>query len=1610
MGGSVLVIEDTAGNRIGYITKEGLVDWNEDPVTWLAQDTCDLDKVRLVHLHLDGTPVTVDEYDGIHRFIRLWRKLGWTIDETDKALTGVTSKPAGNGSGNGASGTSDGAGTEGEKCDFVGFDAFVDTCATDDDNGDGCGPDDGPTDDDGCPDPITADHMISPEFLHQLVAVKKLLDLTGLPLIRLLAFWADISIAGEKPLYSKLFLTHNLLGIDKVFKPDAHGNYLTQAAKITEHLPVLMAALRLKADDITAILAFPFLKLTDALTLRNVTVLYRYSLLAKILHVRIPELAEVIALFGNPFKSAYHALDFLTLWGRMEDAGFTFRQMNYLIVGHDDSLRPLAPAKKTILQISKTLYDGLNVIDRDHHDVKPDLMDIQARALEEGVPYQTLIASILHDEDKKEQATAELIRTKAGLLYEQAVVEQILGLLEGTTVYTTNAPANQTIKIPDTDTLARKLKYSNQKDAVVPKATIQVTGVLTDSEKTQAKALSAHPKWAEAIDRVSKQTKNVFNNVLFGIFSDKDRDDAIKNLLAPDINLLPDPKNPSATDANTAPAKRFYFLMFFLPFLRRRLAQRLIVDTLSGASGLANDITSLLLSDVLVVGTTPQPAMSALEKIKDKPPASASGWAGYLIPSADAEYAFVAIGDTQPPPLILDGETRPFVVQQEDPSNVWSTDPATPAKLKSGKLYWLEVSDRPADQLEWRTSSSPSAPIPSSALLPDFSSQGTEEVFIKLTKAALLINGFNLSVDEISYWQTHGTDFAADAKTFDFNLIRLGHWRRLQAYTDLRNNLPRFETTLLDLFAWASKPNDASKLSEEIAAVSGWKKDNIDKLLKAEHFDLDRPEAFRNEVNLVKLRTAIVVADKIGMDIDRLFDWARPGSKFWLCHQIAEDIRKAIRARFDQEDWEQVVKPLNDQLREHQKQALISYLLVQPDLIDWGVVDADSLFEFFLIDVQMDACMETSRIKQAISSVQLFIQRCLLGLEEEHGVPIMVEVNGKVVPVLDRDRWEWMQRYRVWEANRKVFLYPENWILSELRDDKSPFYKELESELLQKDINKQTVEDALKNYLFKVDEVANLKVVSLFLDEDGEKLHIFSRTRNAPYFFYYRYFHTGEKNWYSWEKVQVDIPSYDLESTSGDQVSVTDNGAYLIPVVWNNRLLIFFPQFLKKTAPRTSQIKDKTIKAIGDDKASDHKPIEYWEIKMGWSEYRNRKWTQKQVSAEAVYQFPIFPPLLDRPIIPIDQFRFTPRIMTGANPQLALEVFSSQGGTIKGFVFSGSQMFRGDAATTAVPDPTNFHVYPNSREVHSLQAVDAGPRPLVNSVPFFTLANTGVTFSANGGQMKFNHSFAHDLLSKLAVGGLDTLFDYYANKIPDDSPTVPRKVDAFGGDAKPIIYHELKRPYSLYNWEAAFHSPMLLVDRLLKSQQFEQALKMCHYVFNPYGKGTDSKRFWQFPPFKEIDATNVLERLFMGLQPRQPNDQISEWRDKPFQPHVVARSRPSAYMKWVVMKYLEILIAWGDYLFRQDTIETLNQATQLYVLAAHIYGPRGQKIPKRGKVQPQTYLSLLDKWDAFGNAMVELELVFPFSNQTPFPIGVSNGVVGLANVFGFATTLYPNVA
>ena len=1563
-------IRDDDGKTVGCIYyPDGSLHVNGIRVTWLpVLDTCDLTRVRLIHL--DGSTVTVSEYDRIQRFIRLWRKMGWTIQETDEALVGL------------AAASSVPTPAPGGECGFVGLDTFQDDC--------GCGPG-SPAAGPACPDIPPPLPDISTGLLHQLVAVRESLELSALPLDQLLTFWADIATTGDAPLYTQLFLSHNLQAIDPVFKSDPNGNVLTTAARLSEHVPVVTAALKLTADDITAIVADR--QLPDALTLQVVSVLYRHGLLAKLLQVKVADLAAVFAVFGDPFTNAEATRRLLRDWQNMEDAGFTFRQLNYVVRDQDDPRRPLAPSQRTVVQTAKTLYDGLTGIDQAH----PDLPALATDA-----------------------ATDDLVRAAAALLYDQESVERIVGLLDGTAVYSTNAPVGVTVTVPET--LAKVFTYSQRSNTTPPTAAIQMTGILSDADTAVAKGLSARTDWAKAIDRLVQQPRRFFTGTLRGLFPDPAA--AQQELLAADFNPAPDPTQPAAADPSTAPGKRLYFLAHFLPHLRERLAHKFVVDTMSTVSGLTSDVVDALLTTLLHVGT--QPALRALENLKDAPAAGPADWTGYLIPPAGDSYTFVAVNsDTTPAPVLLGGVPIPFLYQQEDPSNVWWTDPVT---LQAGTLRRLNTSGLALSQLQWKTPTSAAAAIPAAALLPDHASQATAEVFAKLAKAALLMNGFSLTAVEATHLQTHRDDFDG----FDFNAPTVKHWRRLRDYCTLRDSLPTLDTTLLDLFDWAYQPpehDDTSTLPGRLAAATLWNTDSITDLLSTAHFDLTSRTDFRNEVTLIKLQKAVTLAARTGASVDRLFSWANPTSRFSTCHNTAGEIQAALRARYDQTDWEQVVKPLYDQLREDQRSALIAYLLVQPDLIRWGVVDADSLFEFFLIDVQMGACLDTSRIKQAISTVQSYIQRCLLGLEASRGV---------AQDVLDRHRWDWMQNYRVWEANRKVFLYPENWLQAELRDDKSTFFTELESQLLQKDINSSTVQDALRAYVIKVNEVANLQVDGIFLDippatastptPTPRTLYVFARTRNAPHVFYHRYYTFADKNWYPWEKIDVDIPSYDAEATAEDgHVTKTENGAYLIPVLWNNRLLIFFPQFLRKTAARPVA-GNKTFQQIGNGKVSDQQPLTYWEIRLGWSEYRNGKWAQKQLAPTAL--FDLISPSSGKPpagLPPLDTYEFVPRIVTTAGDEkIMIDAYRGVRDrqppavvTVGGFQFSGSQLLATDALVVAEPTDFNyldFHYWKRFElhsELHSLQGQDTAAPLYAAAPPYFDVPDTTVTFKPTiGPEVAFYHRFAHDLLGALNSDTLDGLFDYYLNNIS----SVPDKTDAYGGiqdDVGDIVsYDELKMPYALYNWEAAFHAPMLLADRLLAAGQFDAALAMLHRVLDPFASGTTAASgtmadpVWRFTPFRDTNAQNDVGAMFLSLQPNTTDFGVTRWREHPFQPHVIARDRPAAYMRWVAMKYIQTWIDYGDYYFRQNTLETIPMAIQCYVVAAHAYGPSGELIPKRGRQVPQTFNSLLDKWDAFGDALVELELAFPFSNQTPLPAGTSNGTVGLANIFGFATDPY----
>jgi hypothetical protein len=45
-------------------------------------------------------------------------------------------------------------------------------------------------------------------------------------------------------------------------------------------------------------------------------------------------------------------------------------------------------------------------------------------------------------------------------------------------------------------------------------------------------------------------------------------------------------------------------------------------------------------------------------------------------------------------------------------------------------------------------------------------------------------------------------------------------------------------------------------------------------------------------------------------------------------------------------------------------------------------------------------------------------------------------------------RWKYMAKYTLWEANRKLFLYPENWIDPAIRDNKTELFRVFESSIM----------------------------------------------------------------------------------------------------------------------------------------------------------------------------------------------------------------------------------------------------------------------------------------------------------------------------------------------------------------------------------------------------------------------------------------------------------------------------------------------------------------------------------------------------------------------------------
>jgi peptidoglycan hydrolase-like protein with peptidoglycan-binding domain len=296
--------------------------------------------------------------------------------------------------------------------------------------------------------------------------------------------------------------------------------------------------------------------------------------------------------------------------------------------------------------------------------------------------------------------------------------------------------------------------------------------------------------------------------------------------------------------------------------------------------------------------------------------------------------------------------------------------------------------------------------------------------------------------------------------------------------------------------------------------------------------------------------------------------------------------RRMLRARYPDADWLGALKGIMDPIREQKRDALVAQLLAANP----ALTSKADLYDWFLTDTEWSARMPSSRLVHANTTLQVYIQRCIAGLEPT----ATADLDG------DQDWrwWDWMKNYRVWEVNRKVFVEAQYYLRPEWRDDKTEPFADLEAAVLQNEINEENVNAAFEGYLDRLDEIAFLDVLATCYDFDLEDLHVFARTKGGDPHAYFHRVLQRERVWTPWKKI--------------DDLDIT--GEHLVAFFRNRRLYLAWATFLEKGDDQQKAAYPQP----GTGQQSLPPTLRRTEIRLAISEYTGKKWLPRRVSEGAI--------------------------------------------------------------------------------------------------------------------------------------------------------------------------------------------------------------------------------------------------------------------------------------------------------------------------------------------------------------------------------------------------------
>jgi hypothetical protein len=1616
----------------------------------------------------------------------------------------------------------------------------------------------------------------------------------------------------DDALYQKLFLNRRLIHpLDPAFEIDAGTGDLPAGQTITAHHPVVLAALGIREADLVVLKGLtkasdglPYI--TDDLTLANLSFLWRHAWLAKLLKFKAEEWKIVLKIFNQnvlKFADPKAALEFLERIDQLKATGFKPDALNWLLAA--DRSAKAAVKESDAVRFLTGLRKDLQAI---HAEYDPANYPFLAAPTDQE-PLVNLLTSLLQKLNRDEAATQFFINTLKGEISQERAVAALPASFTFPAAIT-GVPNNIAIRYDPALRFSGSMTVAQRTVLLTDPSLAAVTGLLSYQQAIQdlfqqpgrvaVTDLPAGFNFPAAITSAPNHIAIRYEPLVRfnGVMTAGQR-----------ATLLMDPSLAAVTAiVSYQKAIDGFFteprlaVKFFEPIFTVSLnALPSVIDFKAQlpadlARKISYDAEQRLLQFAGIMQPDERAALDAL--------------ISNVLPDEVAYHKAINSLATQPQTITLP-DKRIWLsdsdLDDSQPAN--DTFAKRLANAAQKGLAYLSATlaenlavQQCSDSLGLSTAMARAVMTSFQLVPPDnaltlftgpFSNstgavsyaapyKNAIDAWYWLNRVAQIVKQWKIDLDGLQHLIRLKTvagviDFISLPLSDAQPIAPLDTFLRMSRLVRLRDTLPETSITLFEVLEKlkAGAYPAASDFAGDVQLLNeDWPSADVAALIAA--LDLVYPADYFLAENWERLRRAFYFMESLNAGVNVVKTFAATT----MTDAHAKTLKELLRAKFGSETWLTLSAEIQDALRERKRDALAAYLLTQPKPADapsgkWE--NTNDLYAYYLLDVEMNACQLTSRLVQGSGAIQLFVQRCFMGLEPK----VVVRADGASGDSAWR-WWKWMRKYRVWEANRKVFLWPENWIEPELKKDRSPFFKDLENELMQNEINPFTVETAFANYLEKLDGVAQLEIAGFYHEDDGDNaiVHVFGRTAGAePHLYYYRRY--DYRQWTPWEKVDLDI-----------------QGDYLIPAVVNKRLFLFWPVFTE-VPDETGNSTVRIPKAPGNSETTftPDKTNKMLKLQMAVSDYRQGKWTPKRISKDfqesGSYNIDIVKKHYH--FLPIDRSEVDGRFAIGFEgfslgsdgegyaslsgafeiagckgvPELALlsgrfrpvirpEVDSTGNETAflkwveltvrddrpqndftlegSAFIQSGSQsgIARSASNTPSLKTPIliqtpwifkmspAWHLsYMDQLWLDGQQAIaglkERALTPTGTWLPFFyndkkrtffvlpSLKQGGVRnyYPEVKKGIRLFEDYFHGLVQS-AVDGLDLtslprpqVEQFLQQQFPEEMPPPytdeqlrnlmvryfmrffrfylsmlslqifqfrqfhfknfyhpfvcdfaklvnnPLKgipalmsrptqlkdsgfrffnhyqptlwvVEPTGDPAKPdskfypeeVVDFSADGAYSSYNWELFFHAPLLIANSLSQNQQFEEARDWYHFIFNPIGVesavpgGSPMSKYWITKPFFETTdpqyiqqrIDNILRMLagdpsapgFSAQARKDLEDQVLDWRTNPFEPHRIANYRTVAYQKTVVMKYLDNLIAWGDYLFRQDSMESINEATQLYILAAEILGPRPKKMPPQAKPPLESFNELEKQFDKFSNALIEVEnLVPPLAGNQP---------------------------